>query len=597
MKKKMLVCLACLPMAAFAVGCGNATERSLDVTDSVLTMDCFEERILETETVNVRKIQWESSDPSIVSVDENGKLTTKLKMGTATITAKSGKISDSCEVTVLQKSGMPSLSLEQELILSEGGVYAVNAQMLYHGVNIADELTFSLQEGADDASSIAQASVEGATITFSGASVGTTSYVLSTTVFDRLYTEQIDVTVRNTDIVYVVKNAVNNQIQVKEGNSPSTSDVRIYDKNVRVPNDSLTWEIADETIAKLAQDGKILMLKEGTTTLSTVYKGEKIAVEVCVIKKREKHTLFQDGAKDLNLNVKIETSNNTRRYVANEEQVCSFTIGKANESGEIVHASLNGETLDSECFSYANGVLSVEAKAFNANAFGEKTLKVDVETADTVHSYELKVFLVTKAIKNATDFKESIVAKWRGDKIVGYFTLANDIDLDFQEISVYATDWKWDNGFRGTLDGRNYSIEHVKSTFYGLSAQMGNGAVLKNLKFPSFRYSGGDTTLFTHGAGGVTFENIEITLTKDSTCTTNGSVLDSGLLSNYDMRRCTFKDITIHAEEKDLQRIFGGRNNEKNSCTYENILIYAKSVAYYEHDSKDKPNGVTLIEG
>lgn len=600
MKKKALLYVACLSLAAFAVGCGGEKEKaSLNVTDSVLTMDCFEERILEAETENVKNIQWESSDPSIVSVDENGKLTSKLKTGKATITASYGKVSDSCEVTVLQKSGMPSLSLEQELILSEGGSYAVTAQMLYNGVNIAGELVFALQEGEDGASSVSRASVEGATLTFYGETVGSTYYVLSTTVFDCLYTERIDVTVRNTDVVYVVKNGVNNQLEVKEGSTPSTSDVQIYDKNVRVPNDSLTWEIEDETIAELSSDGKILMKKEGTTLLSTVYKDEKISVGIRVVKKHEKFSFIQDGAKEFNLNVNIviDSKNNKRSYVANDGQVCTFALGDASISGEVIRASLDGETLNGEYFSFENGILSAQAKAFDTNIFGEKTLTFDVETVDWVYSYEMKVFLVTKALTKATDFKDAIVAKWQGDKIVGYFTLAANIDLEWQEISVWATDWKWDNGFRGTLDGRGYSIEHVKSTMYGLSAQMGNGAVLKNLKFPSFRYSGGNTTLFARGAGGTTFENIEITLTADSACTANGNALESGVLCSYDIRRCVYKDITIHAEGKALQRIFGGQKQEINSCTHENILIYAKSVTYYEHDSTEKPNGVTLIEG
>ena len=58
-----------------------------------------------------------------------------------------------------------------------------------------------------------------------------------------------------------------------------------------------------------------------------------------------------------------------------------------------------------------------------------------------------------------------------------------------------------------------------------------------------------------------------------------------------------YKDITINASGKSLQRIFGGYNNERNSSVYENVIIYAQSVEYYENDITVCPNGVKLIKG
>lgn len=67
---------------------------------------------------------WSSSDPSVASVDATGKVT-GIRKGTATITLKLGNVSDSCEVTVLDKLvlGSSTLSLAkdetQELSIKE----------------------------------------------------------------------------------------------------------------------------------------------------------------------------------------------------------------------------------------------------------------------------------------------------------------------------------------------------------------------------------------------------------------------------------------------------------------------------------------------
>ena len=61
------------------------------------------------------------------------------------------------------------------------------------------------------------------------------------------------------------------------------------------------------------------------------------------------------------------------------------------------------------------------------------------------------------------------------------------------------------------------------------------------------------------------------------------------------MRRCTFRNITIHAEGRNLQKVFGGMGNEKNTSVYENVKIYASSVMQYEYDMTTAPAGVELI--
>lgn len=198
-----------------------------------------------------------------------------------------------------------------------------------------------------------------------------------------------------------------------------------------------------------------------------------------------------------------------------------------------------------------------------------------------------------------------VMAKLSGDDkylqaakdVFGYFAMDRDLDFAKTEISEWATDWNWDHGFRGTLDGMGHSLTNYRSLMYGITAQMGKGAVIKNLKFVDARYDGGETTFFARGACGVTFENIEITLSADSSCSFSSNENSCGVLVSHDMRQCVYKNITIHAEGKELQRIFGGTNQERNSSTYDNIKIYAVSVERYENDTSRRPKGVSLIKG
>lgn len=62
------------------------------------------------------------------------------------------------------------------------------------------------------------------------------------------------------------------------------------------------------------------------------------------------------------------------------------------------------------------------------------------------------------------------------------------------------------------------------------------------------------------------------------------------------MKNCTFKNITINAHGKDLQKIFGGKNENRNTSVYENVVIYANSVTYYENDITVAPNGVKFVK-
>lgn len=609
MKKRLLLVLfLALVCAVTAFGCkkggGNSssdtdgeTVAEVNIVDSAVTLDCFESYLLAVETHGSDVVTWSSSDPTVVAVDENGNITAGIKLGTATITARAGEYSDDCTVTVLLKSGIPEMKSATKAFVSAGGSFDIAFNVFYNSIDISEYLTFGCNAVKDDASAVATASVNGNVVTFGGVAEGETDFTVYTTVFDRLYAENVNVVVRNTDVVYVVNGAVNNRLQLRADNERYTSDVEVYYKNERVSDDLLEWTISDEKIATIGENGKLIMNVEGVAVLSTEYFGQEISVEIQVIKERESVTVAQETPFDMDLDISVivDGNNKKRDYKVNENKTNLLKLCETEDYGFVVRASLDGNLLNVAGCEYSRGTVTVPAGLFGTGNYGKKSLTIEVEYSEVVRVYTLDVLLITKKINSLTEFQKDVTIKWAGDRILGYYALDADIDFNYYEISVWATDWNYDNGFRGTLDGRGYSLKNVKSTFYGITAQMGVGAVVKNLVIPNLKYSGGETTLFTRGASGVTFDTIEITLSDDSACSQGTNPINCGLLIDHVMKNCTFKNITINAHGKDLQKIFGGKNENRNTSVYENIVIYANSVAYYENDITVAPNGVTLI--
>lgn len=117
--KKIFLCVfiaVLLALSASAAGCQG--ENKLSVTPSEIELEQYEEAVL---TVNkTGEVEWSSSDPMVVRVDENGKITS-VKMGNATITASLGEETAFCEVTVVRATKNRSLIVsESELNLKIG---------------------------------------------------------------------------------------------------------------------------------------------------------------------------------------------------------------------------------------------------------------------------------------------------------------------------------------------------------------------------------------------------------------------------------------------------------------------------------------------
>ena len=104
---------------------------SLDATTKALPR--LEEFVLEaTVSPSGKTVTWSSSDPTIASVTADGnKVTVKgLKVGTATITAKIGDVTATCEVTVDFATGLEEALANTEVFGRKGNIYVNPIQSL-----------------------------------------------------------------------------------------------------------------------------------------------------------------------------------------------------------------------------------------------------------------------------------------------------------------------------------------------------------------------------------------------------------------------------------------------------------------------------------
>ncbi len=145
MKKKLLLVIAavlCLAVCAVClVTCQGKTEAatiSLGQTSLSIALDGDPVTLVAALSEGEGAFTWESSDPNVVCVDENGTVTPVSK-GTATITVKCGKLKAvTCQVTVGDPQHAPvfqadPMGLGIAIALDKGETYQIVDSVVYNG--------------------------------------------------------------------------------------------------------------------------------------------------------------------------------------------------------------------------------------------------------------------------------------------------------------------------------------------------------------------------------------------------------------------------------------------------------------------------------
>ena len=238
------------------------------VAVSEVTLDQAELALTEGESVTLvatvkpddaadKTVTWSTSDASIATVDANGKVTA-IKAGTATIMAKAGEKTATCNVTV---NGIPVASItlnKTKVTLHPGETDTLVATISPD--NTSDQtITWTSSYPAavtvDDNGKITAVAVGASTI---HASCGGKSASCEVTV-DPIPVESV--TLNKTELT------------LKEGESETlTATV----KPDNATDKTVTWSTSDASIATVDANGKVTAVKEGTATI-TAKAGDKSA--------------------------------------------------------------------------------------------------------------------------------------------------------------------------------------------------------------------------------------------------------------------------------------------------------------------------------
>ena len=275
----------------------------------------------------------------------------------------------------------------------------------------------------------------------------------------------------------------------------------------------------------------------------------------------------------------------------------------ALDLGDYADSTVLSATLGGENVTYANGKLIVteEYKA-NKQKHGMQTLKVTVLKDGKYYAVTVKVLVVTKAISTIDELTAAMTAG-TDNVVYGYYKLTQNVGSSAAWISV-ANNGSWQNadgsvGFRGTLDGSGFAVDGAFGT-HGLFGIIGNGAVVKNITFNVYYYQNGRQTL-ARSITGATIENITINI--KSVYKTLDATKEGGVITGLMSHTTHYKNVTINAEGKDLDTLFGmsyGNYKAEKANTFENCVVNAKSLAGLVHSNGIIPaagiDGLTIKE-
>ena len=226
-------------------------ELSLSVGQSVQM-----EYTMEMEPAEATRPQlvWESSDPSVLSVDQNG-LVTALKTGKATLTLSGGEASVSCAVTVTVPAD--SLAFDQE------------SYQVAMGKTLVLPLT-ALPEGANESYSWESSDTAIATVGADGTVTAVAPGTVTITVTGANATASCTVTVTVPPEKVVLSHS---ELNLKVGSTQLLAAV-VMPENAT--DKQVTWESSDTAIVTVGADGTVTAVAPGSATV-TVRCGEVTA--------------------------------------------------------------------------------------------------------------------------------------------------------------------------------------------------------------------------------------------------------------------------------------------------------------------------------
>ena len=278
----------------------------------------------------------------------------------------------------------------------------------------------------------------------------------------------------------------------------------------------------------------------------------------------ENGEIFAKGAGVAMVTAKIGTRTDTFSVsVASENQDILMTDTKWSldmslpTGYAVTDITCNGESWGSDLTNLAISDTLVS----DTTQHGETTVTVAFTDADSqAHTMTLPVTLVTKAISTVSDLSTIRITDKNNQTINGYYILAQDITSAsaINSSNVRGEALNIDNaGFRGTFDGRGYSIS-APAGAGGIFGTLGVNSVVKNTTFTCTKIDMKAWQTFLAGVGiGSTIENCVFNF---SGITETGSSVYTGLIFEYGARSCKFINVDFNITGN-VNNLFGNRDS------------------------------------
>ena len=298
---------------------------------------------------------------------------------------------------------------------------------------------------------------------------------------------------------------------------------------------------------------------------------------------------------NFNLNVTVEFVAIPVALEGTREIVLSSGNDFSVELGDYTNATVLAATLGGETVTYSGGTLTVtdEFKA-NTQKHGNQTLSVIVQKDGKYYNVTTNILVVTKEISDIGALTAALTPG-TGNVVYGYYRLTKNVGSIEAWINV-ENKGSWQNadgsvGFHGTLDGSGFAVDGAFGT-HGLFGIIGNGAVVKNISFNVYYYQNNRQTL-ARSITGATIEDVTINI--KSVFETLDVNKEGGVITGLMSHKTHYKNVTINAEGKDLDTLFGfsyGNYKSEKANTFENCVVNAKSLAGLVHS-----NGIISAAG
>jgi len=227
-----------------------------------------------------------------------------------------------------------------------------------------------------------------------------------------------------------------------------------------------------------------------------------------------------------------------------------------------------------------------EIKA-NASAHGRNVITVTGTQNGGSVTLTIPVLFVTDVLTK-DNLKENIQSQGTVLSEGKYFILTDDIDAATVDWKT-ATLWEPENGFKGTIDGRGYTVRNlnIESGVSGIFNCTEN-AVVKDINFTIAKFvPQANMSVFGVITRYTLFENVTVTFDCTFTAATGGVLSGNNAVGN------TYRNVKVTAEGSEIYYLISHASN--GNSHFEGVTVEAKKVNYI-YGTITSVDGITIGE-